>query len=76
MDYKHGVSLQEGPEPASLPEEAQVLHCLQPDAPDVPSEREKSPTQTKMIHLIKFLLRLKVISQINIVAVELSTQTS
>lgn len=32
---KHGGSLQERPESASPPEEAQVLWCLQPDAPDV-----------------------------------------
>ena len=35
MDCKNGGSLQKGPEPALLPEKAQVLQCLQPDASDV-----------------------------------------
>ena len=35
MVYKDGDSLPEGPDPTLLPEEVQVLACLQPAAPNV-----------------------------------------
>ena len=33
--HQHRGCVQEGPELAQLPQEAQVLQCMQPDSPDV-----------------------------------------
>ena len=35
LGQQAGGCVQEGPEPALLPQEAQVLQCLQADAPDM-----------------------------------------